>query len=62
MLILGVVTGDVAYPEEHDLEITRAFHASLPAEVREHLLCRVVDELTPLTQRHDIEGLEMGVE
>ena len=62
VLILGVVTGQVANPDEHDLEITRAFHASLPADVREHLLCRVVDELTPLTQRHDIEGLEMGAE
>ncbi len=62
VLILGVVTGQVANPDEHDLEITRAFHASLPADVREHLLCRVVDELTPLTQRHDIEGLAMGAE
>jgi len=62
VLILGVVTGEVANPDEHDLEITRAYHASLPADVREHLLCRVVDELTPLTQRHDIEGLEMGAE
>ncbi len=62
VLILGVVSGEVANPDEHDLEITRAFHASLPADVREHLLCRVVDDLTPITQRHDIEGLEMGVE
>lgn len=62
VLILGVVTGEVANPDEHDLEVTRAYHASLPEDVREHLLCRVVDELTPLTQRHDIEGLEMGVE
>lgn len=62
VLILGVVAGDVANPEEHDLEISRRYYDSLPPEVREHLLCRVVDELTPLTQRHDIEGLVMGVE
>jgi len=62
VLILGVVAGEVANPDEHDLEITRTYHANLPADVREHLLCRVVDELTPLTQRHDIEGLEMGAE
>jgi hypothetical protein len=62
VLILGVVAGEVANPDEHDLEITRTYHARLPVEVREHLLCRVVDVLTPLTQRHDIEGLEMGVE
>ena len=62
VLILGVVAGAVADPDEHDLEISRAFHASLPADVREHLLCRVVDALTPITQRHDIEGLVMGAE
>jgi hypothetical protein len=62
VLILGVVSGEVANPDEHDLEITRGFYDSLPAAVREHLLCRVVDELTPITQRHDIEGLVMGVE
>lgn len=62
VLILGVVAGEVANPDEHDLEMTRTYHASLPADVRAHLLFRVVDELTPLTQRHDIEGLEMGAE
>lgn len=62
VLILGVVAGEVANPDEHDLEITRTYHATLPEDVREHLLCRVVDDLTPLTQRHDIEGLEMGTE
>ena len=62
VLILGVVAGDVANPDEHDLELTREYHASLPESVRAHLLCRVVDELTPITQRHDIEGLVMGVE
>jgi hypothetical protein len=30
--------------------------------VREHLICRVVEELVPVTQKHDIEGLVMGVE
>jgi hypothetical protein len=62
VLILGVVAEEVANPAEHDLEITRGFHESVPASVREHLLCRVVDGLTPITQRHDIEGLVMGVE
>lgn len=67
VLILGVVHGDKAsgkleWTEEHDLTVRRPFYDSLPEEVREHLFCRVVDELTPLTQRHDIEGLVMGVE
>jgi len=30
--------------------------------VRQHLVCRVVDTLVPVTQKHDIEGLVMGVE
>ena len=62
VLILGVVRGEDAKPEEHDLEITRPYYEALPASVQEHLLYRVVDELTPITQRHDIEGLVMGVE
>jgi hypothetical protein len=32
----------------------------LPQAVREHLVCRVVDELAPITQKHQIEGLVMG--
>lgn len=62
VLILGAVRGDGAKPEEHDLALTRDFHASLLPQVRDHLLCRVVDELEPISQRHDIEGLVMGEE
>jgi len=60
VLILGVVRGDGANPDEHDLALTRDFHDGLPTDVRDRLLCRVVDELTPISQRHDIEGLVMG--
>lgn len=42
--------------------VTPAFWDSLPASVQEHLVCRVVDELIPISQKHDIEGLEMGTE
>ena len=35
--------------------------ARLPAVVRDHLVCRVVDALVPVTQKHNIEGLVMGV-
>ncbi|HWH37783.1 MAG TPA: phytanoyl-CoA dioxygenase family protein [Candidatus Limnocylindrales bacterium] len=62
VLILGVVAGEVANPEEHDLEVSRSLYESLDEDVRKHLLCRVVDQLEPITQRHDIEGLVMGVE
>jgi hypothetical protein len=42
--------------------VTRDYHDQLPREARDHLVCRIVDELTPITQKHDIEGLVMGVE
>ncbi|MDQ4036174.1 MAG: phytanoyl-CoA dioxygenase family protein [Chloroflexota bacterium] len=62
VLILGAVRGEDADPNEHDLALTHAFAAALPAETRAHLLHRTVDELEPISQRHDIEGLEMGSE
>ena len=62
VMILGVVAAEVANPDEHDLEVTRRFYDSLDGSLREHLLCRVVEGLTPITQRHDIEGLVMGAE
>ena len=62
VLILGVVAREVANPDEHDLAISRPYYESLDASLREHLLCRVVNRLTPIEQRHDIEGLVMGVE
>jgi hypothetical protein len=42
--------------------VTQAFYDSLPQRVRDHLVCRVVDKLIPVTQKHDIEGLVMGVD
>ena len=62
VLILGVVAGEVANPDEHDLVISSAYAASLPEGVLEHLLTRVVDELVPISQKHDIEGLVMGAD
>ena len=60
VLILGVVSGDAANPDEHDLRLTRSMESTLPDDVRRHLLYRAVGELEPITQRHDIEGLMMG--
>jgi hypothetical protein len=37
--------------------VTRGFHDALPPQVREHLVCSVVDSLVPVTQKHEIEGL-----
>ena len=42
--------------------VTRDYYDALPAIVREHLVCRIVDELVPVTQKHGIEGLVMGAD
>jgi hypothetical protein len=62
VLILGVdepKTGDEVL---HELEVTRDFLDALPRTVTRRLRCHVVDELKPIVQKHDIEGLVMGVE
>ncbi len=42
------------------MEVTRGYWESLPDQVKKHLHCPVVDELTPIVQKHTIEGLVMG--
>jgi hypothetical protein len=61
VLVLGVDAPGAGHAALHDMMVTRAFHDALPATVREHLVCRVVDQLVPVTQKHGIEGLVMGV-
>lgn len=60
VLIVGVVSPEVDTSAAHDLVLTEAYHNRLPHHVRSHLRCSVVDQLRPLIQRHDIEGLMMG--
>jgi ectoine hydroxylase-related dioxygenase (phytanoyl-CoA dioxygenase family) len=60
VLVLGVDGPEADNAAHHDMAVTRTFYASLPDVVRRHLACPVVDELTPITQKHDIEGLMMG--
>ena len=62
VLVLGVDAPGAGHAELHDLMVTAEYHAALPPSVREHLVCRVVETLIPVTQKHDIEGLVMGVE
>lgn len=62
VLVLGVDAPGAGHAALHDMMVTPAFHASLPESVRRHLVCRVVDELVPITQKHDIEGLVMGAD
>ena len=60
VLVLGVDAPGAGNDVHHDLAVTRDYWAGLPQRVRDHLSCPVVDELTPITQKHDIEGLVMG--
>lgn len=62
VLVLGVDAPGAGHAALHDLMVTQHFYDSLPAELRSHLVCRVVKELVPVTQKHDIEGLVLGVD
>lgn len=60
VLVLGVDALGAGHAALHDLTVTRAFHTSLPEDVRRDLHARVVDELVPIVQKQSIEGLVMG--
>jgi ectoine hydroxylase-related dioxygenase (phytanoyl-CoA dioxygenase family) len=60
VLVLGVDAPGAGHAEMHDLMVTKDFFSALPAELRRHLHARVVDQLTPIVQKHTIEGLVMG--
>jgi Phytanoyl-CoA dioxygenase (PhyH) len=60
VVVLGVDGPEANNSEHHDLAVTKQYWESLPETVRRHLRCPIVDELTPITQKHDIEGLVMG--
>ncbi|WP_202910522.1 phytanoyl-CoA dioxygenase family protein [Hymenobacter sediminis] len=59
-LVLGVDAPTANNAERHDLQITRAYYATLPESLKQHLTCRLVDTLEPIVQAHTIEGLMMG--
>ncbi|HEX8327072.1 MAG TPA: phytanoyl-CoA dioxygenase family protein [Hymenobacter sp.] len=59
-LVLGVDAPTANNAERHDLQVTRAFYNTLPEYLKQHLTCRLVDELEPIVQGHTIEGLMMG--
>jgi hypothetical protein len=60
VLVLGVDAPGAINAERHDLQITKKFYETLPQYVKDHLTCRLVDELEPIVQAHSIEGLMMG--
>ena len=60
VLVIGVDAPGAGHAALHDLMVTRDYYAALPDTVRNHLVCRVVDTLVPVTQKHQIEGLVMA--
>ncbi|MET7957559.1 phytanoyl-CoA dioxygenase family protein [Streptomyces sp. NPDC049952] len=60
VLVLGVDAPGAGNDAQHDMAVTRAYWAALPGRVRARLHCPVVEELTPIVQKHTIEGLVMG--
>lgn len=57
VLVVAADAPDGTNASHHDLQVTRGYLDTLPAQVRDHLTCRVADELTPIIQHHVIEGL-----
>ena len=60
VLVLGVDAPGAGHAALHDLQVTRAYYEALPEQARAHLCCRVVKELEPIVQKHQIDGLSMG--
>jgi hypothetical protein len=60
VLVLGIDGPEGTNRDHHDPAVTKGYWESLPQSVRDHLDVPIVDELTPLTQKHTIEGLVMG--
>ncbi|KES02908.1 hypothetical protein BU52_33355 [Streptomyces toyocaensis] len=60
VLVLGMDGPEATNGERHDMAVTCGYWDALPDRVRRHLDCAVVEKLTPVTQKHTIEGLVMG--
>ena len=58
--MLGVDAPGGITADRHDLQFTRKYYEAMPAEMKNHLTCRIVEALKPLEQGHTIEGLVMG--
>jgi hypothetical protein len=62
VLVVGVDAPGAGHAALHDMMMTPDYYQAIPEFARKHIACRVVDRLTPITQKHDIEGLVMGAE
>src|SRR3954453_22464807 len=60
VLVLGVDAPGAGHAALHDMMVTKAFYDPLPDWLKQRMICRPVEKLVPITQKHDIEGLVMG--
>lgn len=58
VLVVAYDAPGAGHDKLHDLMVTKEFYASLPQWVREHMICRVVDKLEVIVQKHQLEGLK----
>ncbi len=61
VLVLGVDAPGAGHAALHDQLVTREEFDAFPQLVRDHLVCRVVDQIVPIVQKHTIEGLVLRV-
>lgn len=57
VLVIGVDAPDATNAGHHDLQMTRAFANRLPDVLQGHFTARIVEEITPVRQKHVIKGL-----
>lgn len=60
VLVIGVDAPGAGHAALHDQQVTPDFYATVPEALRRHLHVRVVDELEPIVQKHQIDGLSSG--
>jgi len=62
VLVLGVDAPGAGHDALHDPMVTPDYWDGLSDAIRRHLHCSIVDDLVPITQKHQIEGLLDGFE
>jgi len=60
VLVVGVDAPGATNAERHDVQVTESYRSTLPEIVRRHLGGRVVRQLEPIVQAHQIERLRKG--
>jgi hypothetical protein len=57
VLVVGVIAGILQPTNPHKIQMTKKYFESLPEHVKPRLNVRLTDEMQPIDQGHDIEGL-----